>query len=227
MIDSAYCSSGVIDVPEGYLALVEQKVRAAGGLIVADEVQAGFGRLGQMWGHEARGMKADIVTMGKPVGNGHPLGVLVTSGAILNRFIEETAMFSTFGGNPVSCAAGMAVLDVIEDEGLIDNANRTGDYLRDQLRKLAETQPLIGDVRGQGMLTAVEFVTDRRSKAPASKQTAKLLELMREQGVLIGCSGPLRNSLKLRPSLVFQPEHVDIFIAALDKCLSQTPASEE
>ncbi|WP_019531688.1 aminotransferase class III-fold pyridoxal phosphate-dependent enzyme [Dasania marina] len=225
MVDTAYCSSGVIDVPEGYLALVEQKVRAAGGLIVADEVQAGFGRLGQMWGHEARGLKADIVTMGKPVGNGHPLGVLVTSKAILNRFIEATAMFSTFGGNPVSCAAGMAVLDVIEDEDLINNANQTGDYLREQLRQLATSQPLIGDVRGQGMLASVEFVTDRVTKAPAREQTFALLELMREQGVLIGSSGPLRNSLKLRPSLVFSKPQVDIFIQALDSCLSQLGAA--
>lgn len=221
MVDTAYCSSGVVDVPDGYLALVEEKIRAAGGLVVADEVQAGFGRLGQMWGHEARGLKADIVTMGKPVGNGHPLGVLVTSKAILNHFIDETDLFSTFGGNPVSCAAGMAVLDVIENENLLDNANSTGDYLRDQLRTLAETQLLIGDVRGQGMLGAVEFVTDRGTKVPASEQTAQLLELMREQGVLVGCSGPLRNSLKLRPPLVFKPEHVDIFIRALDKSLSR------
>ena len=221
MIDSAYCSSGVVDVPEGYLALIEQKVRAAGGLMIADEVQSGFGRLGQMWGHEARGLNADIMTLGKPVGNGHPLGVIITRRDILDRFIEETDLFSTFGGNAVSCAAGMAVLDVIEQENLIDNANRTGDYLRAQMRQLGNTQPLIGDVRGQGMLAAVEFVTDRETKAPAKEQTARLIEMMREEGVLIGRSGPLRNSLKLRPNLAFKAEEVDIFIAALDKCLSR------
>ncbi|WP_339671940.1 aminotransferase class III-fold pyridoxal phosphate-dependent enzyme [Dasania marina] len=225
MVDTAYCSSGVVDVPEGYLAKVEAKVRAAGGLIIADEVQAGFGRLGQMWGHEAHGMKADMITMGKPVGNGHPLGVLMLNKKVLAQFMQTTELFSTFGGNAVSCAAGMAVLDVIENENLIANANSTGDYLRAQLRKLAETQPLIGDVRGRGMLASVEFVTDRISKAPATEQTGQLLELMREQQVLIGSSGPLKNSLKLRPSLVFQPEHVDIFIAALDNCLSQLSAT--
>ncbi|MCP4001265.1 MAG: aminotransferase class III-fold pyridoxal phosphate-dependent enzyme [Gammaproteobacteria bacterium] len=221
MVDSAFCSSGVIDPPNGYLKLVGEKVRAAGGLVIADEVQSGFGRVGQWWGFEAHGLKADIVTMGKPVGNGFPLGIVVTSKKLLDSFTEQTGLFSTFGGNPVSCAAGMAVMDVIENENLIDNANSTGDYLRDRLRELAETQPSIGDVRGRGMLAAVEFVKDRETKVPAADETKELVELMRDQGVLIGRSGPSGNSLKLRPGLVFQPEHVDFFISALDKCLSQ------
>ncbi len=130
MIDSAFCSSGVPDVPDGYLRAVENKIRAAGGLMICDEVQSGFGRMGQWWGHEHHGVRADIVTMGKPVGNGHPLGVVVTTDEILNQFMNEVRLFSTFGGNTVACAAGNAVLDVIEQEELIEKGRNTGQYMR-------------------------------------------------------------------------------------------------
>ena len=219
MIDSAFCSSGVPDVPNGYLRGVEQRVRAAGGLMICDEVQSGFGRMGQWWGHEHHGVRADIVTMGKPAGNGHPLGVVVTSSDLLNRFLKQTGFFSTFGGNPVACAAGNAVLDVIENENLIENGRLVGDYLRDQLRKLADRHELIGDVRGHGMLAAVEFVTDLESRTPATEETARLLELMRERQVLVGKEGRFGNVLKLRPALTLRHPEVDEFIAALDDSL--------
>ncbi len=219
MVDSAFCSSGVPDVPDGYLRAVEEKVRSAGGLMICDEVQSGFGRMGQWWGHEHHGIHADIVTMGKPVGNGHPLGVVVTTDDILNRFIDATRLFSTFGGNTVACAAGNAVLDVIERDGLIERGKATGDYLRSKLVALGEKHPLIGNVRGHGMLTGLEFVSDRESRTPATTETAQLLEMMRGNRVLVGSEGRDANILKLRPALVFENEHVDFFIDALDKSL--------
>jgi 4-aminobutyrate aminotransferase-like enzyme/Ser/Thr protein kinase RdoA (MazF antagonist) len=224
MIDSAFCSSGVPNVPEGYLQGVEKRVRAAGGLMICDEVQSGFGRMGQWWGHEHHGVRADIVTMGKPVANGHPLGVVVTTSEILNAFIDSVAPFSTFGGNTVACAAGNAVLDVIERDELIQHGVKVGDYLRDQLRQLADSQALIGDVRGFGMLTGLEFVTDRSSRSPATKETRMLLELMREKRILVGEEGRDSNILKLRPPLVLKKKHVDKLIDGLDVCLSRLSA---
>jgi 4-aminobutyrate aminotransferase-like enzyme len=221
MIDSALCSSGVPQAPDGYLREVEKRVRAAGALMICDEVQSGFGRMGQWWGHEYHGVKADLVTMGKPVGNGHPLGVIVTTTAILERFTEKTGLFSTFGGNTVACAAGNAVLDVIERDELIENGRVVGDYLRDRLRELAETQALIGDVRGNGMLIGLEFVTDRDARNPASEETARLLELMRQRHVLVGNEGRDENILKLRPPLIFQREHADLLVSALDDALGE------
>jgi len=221
MIDSALCSSGVPDTPDGYLQEVEKRVRAAGALMICDEVQSGFGRMGQWWGHELHGVKADLVTMGKPVGNGHPLGVIVTTTEILERFTEKTGLFSTFGGNTVACAAGNAVLDVIEREELIERGREVGDYLRGQLRELAKTRPLIGDVRGFGMLAGLEFVTDRDARTPATRETVRLLELMRRRHILVGNEGRDGNILKLRPSLVFQHEHVDLLVSALDGALGE------
>ena len=221
MIDSAFCSSGIPDVPDEYMRTVEQHVRAAGGLMICDEVQSGFGRMGQWWGHEHHGVKADFVTMGKPAANGHPFGVVVTSSDILNEFIDKTSFFSTFGGNTVSCAAANAVLDVIERDRLIESGIEIGDYLREQLRALAGTQPLIGDVRGHGMLVGLEFVTDRESREPATKEVFALLELMRQRQVLIGREGGFENILKLRPALVFEKKHVDLMISALDDSLNQ------
>ncbi len=219
MFDSAFCSSGVPDVPDGYLRAIATKVRAAGGLVIGDEVQSGFGRMGQWWGHEHHGVRADIVTMGKPVGNGHPLGVVVTTEEILNRFIDATRLFSTYGGNTVACAAGNAVLDVIERENLIERGRRIGGYMRDRLRALSERYDLIGNVRGHGMVTGLEFVTDRTQRTPATVETARLLELMRENGVLVGSEGRDANILKLRPALVFNESHVDRFVAALEQSL--------
>ena len=219
VIDSALCSSGVPDVPDGYMRAVEKKIRAAGGLMICDEVQSGFGRMGQWWGHEHHGVRADIVTMGKPVGNGHPLGVIVTTDEILNEFIDKTRLFSTFGGNTVACAAGNAVLDVVEGEDLIERGKVVGDYLRQGIRNLANRHELIGNVRGHGMVTGLEFVTDRDKRSPATDETARLLELMRQRYVLVGSEGRDANILKLRPSLIFRRKHVDLFIDALDRCL--------
>jgi 4-aminobutyrate aminotransferase-like enzyme/Ser/Thr protein kinase RdoA (MazF antagonist) len=221
MIDSAFVSNGIPDVPDGYLAAVAAKVRHAGGLLIADEVQAGFGRIGtHMWGYLAHDIVPDIVTMGKPIGNGYPLGVIVTRPEILDAFTEETGLFSTFGGNPVACAAGMAVLDVIEDEGLLSNARLTGDYLREGIRELLPGQALIGDVRGRGLLIGVELVRDRATREPATMESKHVLDLMRQKGVLIGSEGAYGNVLKIRPPLVFGREHADILIEALGESIA-------
>lgn len=221
MVDPLFVSNDVPTVPEGYLALAAQKVREAGGLIIADEVQAGFGRSGEaMWGHELHNIEADIVTMGKPVGAGFPLGVVVTRPEILNSFVKEIGLFSTFGGNPVACAAGMAVLDVMEQEGLQANAKETGDYLRACIRGLMEKYEWIGDVRGRGLLIAVELVRDRGTREPAIAETQQVINWMREERVLIGKGGKLGNTLKIRPPLVFKKQHADILVTALDKSLS-------
>lgn len=221
MVDTALVSNGIPDVPEGYLAAVAGKVRQAGGLVIADEVQAGFGRLGtHMWGHLVHGLRPDIVTIGKPVGNGYPLGVIVTRPEILDAFGEETGLFSTYGGNTVACAAGSAVLDVIDQEELLKNAQLTGDYLREGIRALAPRHDWIGDVRGRGLLAGVELVRDRETLEPAGEETSRVLDLMRQNGVLVGREGPHGNVIKIRPPLVFQREHADILIEALEKSLA-------
>ncbi len=189
--------------------------------MICDEVQSGFGRMGQWWGHEHHGVRADIVTMGKPAANGHPFGVVVTTSDILDEFIDKTRFFSTFGGNTVSCAAANAVLDVIERHQLIENGIAVGNYMREQLWNLANTQELIGDIRGHGMLTGLEFVTDRKSRKPATKEVFSLLELMRTHQVLVGKEGRFGNILKLRPPLVFERKHVDLMLSALDESLNQ------
>ncbi|MDJ0778141.1 MAG: aminotransferase class III-fold pyridoxal phosphate-dependent enzyme [Gammaproteobacteria bacterium] len=222
MVDTALCSNGVAMAPEGYFDAVAQKVQAAGGLVVADEVQAGMGRLGRFWGFRAQGLEhVDMITMGKPVGNGHPLGVVITDKSIIDRFAAHVELFSTFGGNPVSCAAGMAVLDQIERHDLVNKGVEVGDYLRAKLRELARQQPLIGDVRGKGMIVGLEFVTDRAAKTPARAETARLIDLMLDEQILVGKSGPQRNVFKMRPNFAWGKPQVDRFVDALDRCLDR------
>ncbi|MGE3832029.1 MAG: aminotransferase class III-fold pyridoxal phosphate-dependent enzyme, partial [Parvibaculaceae bacterium] len=161
ILDSAFMTNGMLEAPQGYVAEVVEKVRKAGGLFIADEVQSGFGRMGSgLWGHRHHGVTADFITIGKPAGNGHPLGVVLTRPEILAHFTGEAAFFSTFGGNNVSCAAGLAVLDVIRDEGLIENAKETGAYLKQGLRDLMRRHAVIGDVRGTGLALGMELVAD-------------------------------------------------------------------
>ena len=221
MIDSSFINHGIIDVPEGYLKSVVDKVRAAGGVFIADEVQAGFGRMGShMWGCQTHGVEAEIVTLGKPIGNGLALAAVVTTPEILASFTEKTDYFSTFGGNPVACAAGNAVLDVIEDEQLLANAMETGEYLRQGLRALAQRHPMIGDVRGAGMIAGVELVRDRATLEPAKEETKRVINAMKERGVLVGCEGYHGNVLKIRPPMVFKPDNADFLIEALDEAVA-------
>ena len=221
IVDTAFASNGIPDVPKGYLAAVSEMVHLVGGLLIADEIQAGFGRMGtHWWGYMGHALNPDIVTLGKPVGNGYPLGVIVTRPEILSTLVDRTSIFSSYGGNPVACAAGMATIDVIENEDLIDNAARIGGYLREGLRALMPRHDWIGDVRGMGLLIAVELVRDRTTLEPAREETQQILDLMRENGVLIGSEGRLANVLKIRPPLIFTREHADLLIDALDRSLA-------
>ncbi len=221
MVDTSFCSNGIPDVPAGYLKDVAARVRTAGGMIVADEVQYGFGRPGtHMWGFEYHGMEPDIVTLGKPVGDGFPLGVVVTTAAILEEFSRALGLFSTFGGNPVACAAGLAVLDVIERESLLENARTTGGYLKAGLRDLMDRHPMIGDVRGHGFVTGVEIVLDRDTREADAEGMVAVQNRMRELGVLVGREGRFGNVFKIRPPMVFRRSHADALIAAMDQAMN-------
>ena len=219
-VDTVFSSNGIIDPAPGYLDGVRARVHAAGGLFVADEVQAGFGRSGShMWGFARGGVVPDIVTLGKPIGNGHPIGALVLRRDLAERFSAHTHFFSTTGGNPVSCAAGIAVLEVIEREGLRENAARVGAELEAGLQSLAQRHALIGDVRGAGLFLGVELVRDRGSREPAEPETRVVLNALRRTGVLVGREGRYGNVLKIRPPIVFQSSHVERLLAALDRAL--------
>jgi 4-aminobutyrate aminotransferase-like enzyme len=220
LLDSVFSSDGVFTDPAGFLAPAVEAIREAGGLFIADEVQAGLGRTGDtFWGFQRHGVVPDIVTMGKPLGAGHPLAALVVRPEVLATFGRECRYFNTFGGNPVSMAAGMAVLDVIEREDLMAQAQRVGRHLRDRLRELAVQQPLIGDVRGTGLFTGVELVTDLCSRTPATAQTLRVVNGMRDAGVLLSATGEQANTLKIRPPLVFSQVHADLLVDTLDRVL--------
>ena len=195
-------------------------MRQAGGVCVADEVQTGFGRAGtHFWMFETQGVVPDIVTMGKPIGNGHPMGAVVTTPEIAASFANGMEYFNTFGGNPVSCAVGLAVLDVIRDEGLQENARDTGDYLLEGLRSLAGRHPLIGDVRGQGLFLGFEMVRDRETREPAAGEAAELVNRMKDLGILLSTDGPLHNVIKIKPPLVFSRADADLVLERLDPVL--------
>jgi 4-aminobutyrate aminotransferase-like enzyme len=212
MLDSALTSTGIYDPPRAWIAPIAAAVRKAGGLIIGDEVQFGLGRSGShFWGFTRRGYHPDIVTLGKPVGNGYPLGVVITRRALLEKFQRDTGFFSTFGGNPVAAAAGLAVLDVLDKERLVENARVTGEYFIRRLKELAQTHSAIRDVRGCGLMVGAEL-TDRAT-------TKRVVNGLRERGVLTGAEGPLGNVLKLRPPMPFHMEHVEIVIDALNAAL--------
>jgi len=214
---------GQIVPPTGWLQRCYDHVHAAGGLCIADEVQVGFGRVGtHWWAFGEQGATPDLVTIGKPIGNGHPLGAVVTSCAIAEAFDGGMEWFNTFGGNPVSCAVGMAVLDVIEDEGLLENARDVGAHLVAGLTELATRHPLIGEVRGRGLYLGAELVTDPETRAPAGALTSHVADRLRARGVLIGTDGPDHNVLKIKPPIVFSRDEADRLLAALDATLAES-----
>ena len=221
--ESALGCGGQIILPSGYLREAYAAVRAAGGVCVADEVQTGFGRAGtRFWTFETQGVVPDIVTLGKPIGNGHPLGAVITTPEIAASFANGMEYFNTFGGNPVSCAAGLAVLDVIRDEELQQNALEVGEYLKQGLRELQNRHSLIGDVRGLGLFLGVEFVRNRETIEPADKEAAQVVEWMKERGVLLSTDGPFHNVIKIKPPLVFSRADADFLVMNLDSVLSES-----
>jgi 4-aminobutyrate aminotransferase-like enzyme len=220
VIDTIVSSSGVVSPPPGYLAKVANIIRSAGGLFIADEVQPGFGRTGRnFWGFEADDLVPDIVTMGKPMGNGHPIAGVVTRRDLVENFSKKAHYFNTFGGNPVSCAAGLAVLDIIERENLQQNTLDVGQFIIDGLSRLAEEHDCIGDVRGSGLFLALELVSDREARTPATELTGNVVEGLREHGVLTGSIGPDSNILKLRSPMTLSRDNAEYFLSALKDSL--------
>jgi 4-aminobutyrate aminotransferase-like enzyme/Ser/Thr protein kinase RdoA (MazF antagonist) len=217
--------AGQIVFPPGYLAEAYKHVRAASGVCIADEVQVGFGRLGtHFWGFETQGVVPDIVVLGKPIGNAFPLAAVITTPEIAASFNNGMEFFSTFGGNPVACAAGLAVLDVLEEEHLQENALRVGNYLIARLKALREKHALIGDVRGAGLFLGVDLALDRETREPAPQQASYVVNRLRERGILTGTDGPHHNVLKLRPPLIFSQADADLFATTLDAVLSEDAA---
>ncbi|MCB2089924.1 MAG: aminotransferase class III-fold pyridoxal phosphate-dependent enzyme [Alphaproteobacteria bacterium] len=209
---------GQVVYPDGYLKAAYEKIRAAGGLCIADEVQTGFGRIGEhMWAFERQGVVPDIVTFGKPFGNGHPMAGVVTTREIADKFANGMEYFNSFGGNPVSCAIGMAVLDVVEGEGLMEKAIETGNHIIDGMRDMMDRFPLIGHVRGCGMFFGAELVKDRDTKERAPAEASAIVQFLREDGVLFSTDGPYDNVLKGKPPMVFGMREADIFLSKLEK----------
>jgi 4-aminobutyrate aminotransferase-like enzyme len=215
---------GQIIFPDGYLKEAFKHIRKAGGVCIADEVQVGFGRMGDhFWGFETQGVVPDIVTMGKPIGNGHPIGAIVATREIAESFTTGMEFFSTTGGNTVSCAVGMAVLDEIENDNLQQNAKKVGAHLLKRLRELMKTHQVVGDVRGRGLFIGVELVLNRETLEPAKEETKYVVERLRELGLLVSLDGPLHNVLKIKPPLVFTTDNADRLVDTLDLVLQEDP----
>ncbi|MEM7267970.1 MAG: aminotransferase class III-fold pyridoxal phosphate-dependent enzyme [Pseudomonadota bacterium] len=215
-------NEGFPDIEPGWLDEAAAAVRKAGGIVIADEVQGGFGRTGWMWAHEKIGLAPDVVTLGKPMGNGHPVAGVVTSAEIMAAFRNSFSYFNTFGGNPVSAAAAMAVLDVLEEEDLVANAANVGAYAREGLSALAKRHYGIADVRGAGLFFGAEFVLDD-ANAPATDYARWLAEGMRQRGVLLNVLGRDYNTLKIRPPMPFSRADADQLLDTLDVVLKETP----
>jgi len=217
--------AGQIVFPPNYLPEVYRQVRAAGGVCIADEVQVGFGRLGtHFWGFETQGVVPDIAVFGKPIGNGFPLAAVVTTKEIADSFANGMEFFSTFGGNPVACAAGLAVLDVLRDEALQDRALRVGNYWITELKKLQTCHALIGDVRGSGLFLGIDLVRDRETREPATEAADYVVNRLRDCGILAGTDGPHHNVIKLRPPLIFSEADADLFVTTLEAILQEDAA---
>jgi 4-aminobutyrate aminotransferase-like enzyme len=212
---------GQIVMPAGYLKNVFRYIRQAGGVCIVDDVQTGFGRIGtHFWGFNAQDVVPDIVVLGKPIGNGHPIGAVITTPAIADAFNNGMEFFSTFGGNPVSCVIGLEVLKVVQEERLQENALRVGDHLLNRLRPLIDQYPIIGDVRGSGLFIGVELVHDRETLEPAAEEASYVMNGMRQQGILLGIDGPYHNVVKIRPPLPFDMQNADQLVDIMIKVLS-------
>jgi len=223
--ESLMGTAGNIVFPEGYLSSAFTAVRAEGGLCISDEVQVGLGRLGsRFWGFQVQDVVPDIVTMGKPLGNGHPIAAVITTREIADAFDDGVKYFNTFGGNPVSCAIGTTVLDIVQGDGLQDSARRVGAYFLDSLQALQGEHRLIGDVRGQGLYMGIELVRDRDTKEPADREALATSEDMKDLGVIVYPTGTHDNVLKIKPPMVFDTSHVDLFVERLDRVLRRRTA---
>ncbi len=219
LVESMLSCAGQIPLPPGYLKSTFSHVRSSGGLCIADEVQVGFGRVGaDMWAFEEHGVVPDIVVMGKPIGNGHPMAAVFTTPEIAASF-EEMEFFSTFGGNPVSCAIGLTVLDVIEEDGLMRNAEILGEQFISGLKKLMNRHQIIGDVRGRGLFIGFELVKNRETLEPAPIEAKKLVEGLLARNILLSVDGIHKNVIKIKPPMVITKEDVGKTLQAIDEVL--------
>ena len=213
---------GQLPLPDGYLESTYQLVRDQGAVCIADEVQVGFGRVGShFWGFESQGVVPDIVTMGKPIGNGHPLAAVVTRREIAYAFANGMEYFNTFGGNPVSCAVGLAVLDVLKTEGLQEHARDTGNWLLAQFRELQQKFPVVGDVRGSGFFLGLELVANRETREPATELANELVQQLRGSHILLSTDGPFNNVIKFKPPMVFDQADAERLAMSLDRHLQK------
>jgi 4-aminobutyrate aminotransferase-like enzyme/Ser/Thr protein kinase RdoA (MazF antagonist) len=215
-------TAGQVVLADGFLAGAYERVRAAGGVCIADEVQTGFGRVGSaFWAFEQHGVVPDVVTMGKPIGNGHPIGAVVTTPEVARSFVTGMEYFNTFGGNPVSARVGLSVLDVLADERLQGHADAVGARLLDRLRELAGRHELIGDVRGSGLFLGVQLVGDRELRTAAGGAAERVVEAVKRRGVLISSDGPDHDVLKIKPPMVLSVSDADRFVIAMDEALAE------
>jgi 4-aminobutyrate aminotransferase-like enzyme len=222
IFESMLGCGGQIILPPGYLRLALENARKAGAVCIADEVQIGFGRVGDhFWAFESEQILPDIVTLGKPIGNGHPMGAVITTREIADAFDNGMEYFNTFGGNPVSCAIGKAVLDVLEEEELQAHARDVGSFLLHELAELKDSYPLIGDVRGRGLFLGVELVSDRTQRTPATRHADYVVNRMRDRGVLLSTDGPDHNVIKIKPPLVFSRSDAERLITTLNETLEE------
>lgn len=213
-------NEGLPDIPPGFMSRATEMVRAAGGLLICDEVQAGFARTGRWWGYEASGFVPDIAVMGKPMGNGLPLAGVAASAELVNAFRSKTRYFNTFASSPLQAAVGQAVIDVIEDENLTASVTAVGSYLRERLRAIGRETPAVAEVRGHGLFVGIEWVKDRGGKDPDPDGAEEVMNRLRRAGFLMGRSGQHGNVLKVRPPLVFGREHADLFLEGFAAAVS-------
>ena len=216
LVCSIFANEGLPNLPANFMARAADRVRAAGGLVIADEVQAGFGRTGHWWGYEATGFQPDIVTLGKPMGNGVPISGTGASRDLIERFRRRTDYFNTYASSPLQAAAGMAVLDVIERDGLVEHSRQVGAMLMEGLSRIATNDQHLGDVRGRGLFIVVDVVTDRKSRTPDPQRAAALADRLKDLGFLTAAAGAYKNLVKVRPPLVLSREDAVLFLEGFE-----------
>ena len=219
LICSLCANEGLPNIPDGFMRAASEIVREHGGLVIADEVQAGLGRSGNWWGYELSGFKPDIVSMGKPLGGGVPLAATAASRELVETFRKSTHYFNTFASSPMQAAAGNAVLDIFEEEQLVSSAHSVGNRLVTKLRDMLESHPNVGDIRSKGLFIAIEWVESRENRKPDRRGAVQVVNRLKDLGCLIGNAGAYGNVLKIRPPLVYKDDHADIFLDALAKAL--------
>ena len=212
---SIFANEGLPDFPKDYLSKVSKLVRDSGGVVILDEVQAGFGRTGTWWGYELSNVSPDIAVMGKPMGSGLPVSGVVTTEEISDSFHEKAFYFNTTAATPLQAAVGGTVIDIIQDEGLIENAEKIGGYLKAELLKIKDDFDYLGDIRGPGLFIGLDIVDNKEDKNPDREKAIEIVEILKSKGVLISNAGQYRNVLKLRPPLVFDSSHADLLLNEL------------